>query len=403
MVRSRWRTAAGAIGLASLAGLSGPSGNGAIPLRASQSEPVQAQNAGTNPPLQELLLQERIHFSAPPPELVETSLKCDQRGNIYLVYSDDIRGALGQPGGASLLPVQRVSPDSQTVLRYLPNQSAEYAWEYRIDFNVTPWGTVYMLLQAYHHWPRHEHEKPDFLIAKFKDDGTMDSAVRLGQPASGFLQAEKIAPFPGGGGLVAGKLVLDPVRGVAKPFTGVYDQGGNLVREVELSDEVASAPDRDVVPGQPGERKDQPADKSIKETLAVDLERLVAAPDGNVYLLRASAPPRLDLISPGGEILKEARVEFDRSGLTPIGMTLAGEDAALIQFAHIATPGEPEGGSYQTVLALVNLSSGHVTGLFSLPSDPEITPSGCATSQGQFLFLGTGKDGKLDVVKFVGH
>jgi hypothetical protein len=132
--------------------------------------------------------------------------------------------------------------------------------------------------------------------------------------------------------------------------------------------------------------------------LVIDEGELIGAPDGNVYLLRATSPPCLYSISPAGMVVRAVTAHLDAPGLSPTGMSQAGEDQALIEFDHCPT-GNPSGDNkYDTVPALVNLASGDVTGTFGAPA--QIFPSACATPQGEFLFLGASKQGNLDVVKF---
>lgn len=338
--------------------------------------------------------QGRTHYSAPPPIMVETNMKCDHEGNIYAAYS-----GTPVPPDSGGLPVRKVPAESagnvvEYALQNLPNyQSAE-----QLDYDVNPWGTVYYLLSAYQHWPRLKDELPDLAVAEFKDDGTLDSVTKLKSTGEGYLQANVFAAFPYGGFLVTGTLVEDPAQHLARPFTGIYDRTGQFVREVELPGDIAAnsgAEDmRKTGPSQQGSS----AGKGADSMLAVSEGNMIGAPDGNIYLLRASNPPRLYAISAGGEVIKALTLRFDASGLTPIGMSLAGDTQALIEFGHYPTGKPSEDSKYHTVLALVNLASGDVTETFGAPGG--VLPSACATNNDELLFLGTSKQGTLDVVKF---
>ncbi|HEV2246817.1 MAG TPA: hypothetical protein VGW37_09200 [Terriglobia bacterium] len=321
-------------------------------------------------------------------------MKCDHDGNIYVAYS-----GTSLPPDSGALPVRKIPADSTgRVIEYTLQNLPDYQSAEQLNYDVNPWGTVYYLLRAYRHWPRLKGEQPDLVAAKFKDDGTLDSVTKLESTGEGYLQANLFAVFPYGGFLVTGTLVEDPAQHLARPFTGIYDRTGRFVREVELTGDVtAGSGAKDVGENGPA-KQDASAAKDVDWMLAVSEGNMIGAPDGNVYLLRASNPPRLYAISAGGEVVKALTLRFDAAGLTPIGMSLAGENQALIEFGHYPTGKPSEDSKYHTVLSLVNLASGDVTGTFEAPED--VLPSACATSNDEFLFLGTSKQGTLDVVKF---
>ncbi|MGO8792975.1 MAG: hypothetical protein ACLQVL_37075 [Terriglobia bacterium] len=311
---------------------------------------------------------------------------------MYLVYSDNSRD---QP---YIIPIQRLSPDSRTVLRYVVQPGSDYPLQVRVDWDVTPWGTVYALLEGFHHQPRQQHELPDQLIARFKEDGTVDSVTKLEQTKDGFVSPERFAAFPGGF-LITGVLALDPAQQQRRPFTGIYDQKGQFVREVRISDYLKLASKSGGTGVRTGE-EDVTQETVSKALWAADQGKVIAAPDGNVYSLRATVPPVLYKISPGGEVLKEVKVQLNSPGLTPIAMGLTAQGGALMEFAHMTTANPIEDSKYQTLLAMVDLDTGEVTDAFRLPADHHVLASACVTPQGQFLFLGTSDAGTLDLVKF---
>ena len=399
MLRRHRRTVVFAVWIAMVAGLSGL---GLSWARGWQVQPGHKQAEGQNspsPPLLSLHEQGRIHLSAPPPIMVETNVKCDHEGNIYAAYSATVI-----PLNAPDPPVRKIPADSgSSVVEYAVRNLSDYQSVERLDYDVNPWGTVYYLLRTYHHWPRLKHELPNLVVAKFKDDGTLDSVTKLESTGEGYLQANRFAAFPYGGFLVTGTLVEDPVRHLERPFTGIYDRTGQFVREVELTGDIAANSGAEdmgkTTPSKQGSSaKGSSARKGADSMLAVSEGNIIGAPDGNVYLLRASNPPRLYAISAGGEVVKALTLRFDASGLTPTGMGLAGEDKAVMEFDRFPTANPLEDKKYHSVLALVDLATGKVSGTFRAPTG--VLPSACVTSDDELLFLGTSKQGTLDVVKF---
>jgi hypothetical protein len=384
-----------AVWIATLTGLSGLGLSWAGGWQVQPGSKQAERHESSSPPLLSLREQGRVHFSAPPPLMIETNMKCDHDGNIYAAYS-----GTPLPPDSGALPVRKIPTDSaESIVKYSLQNLPDYQSAERLDYDVNPWGTVYYLLRAYRHWPRLKHELPDLAVAKFKDDGTLDSVTKLESTGEGYLQANLFAAFPYGGFLVTGTLVEDPVRHLERPFTGIYDRSGQFVREVELSGDVtADSGAKDAEKAGPS-KKGASAAKGVDWMLAVSEGNMIGAPDGNVYLLRASNPPRLYAISAGGEVVKALTLRFDASGLTPTGMSLAGETHALIEFGHFPTGNPSEDKKYHSVLALVDLATGKVTGTFGAPTG--VLP-GCATSNDELLFLGTSKQGTLDVVKFAG-
>jgi len=377
------------------------------------SEPADAkeQEEAYPPPL-ELYEAETIPFSAPPPLGFFTGIKCDVNSNIYLVYSD-------APGVGSevitldtpLPPVRKLSLDSRTVVSYAVQSLAGYELVRREDFAVDPRGTVYALLEAYHRRPDKEHKEiPDYLIAKFKDDGTVDSFLKLQKTPGENFEPWRFAVFPDGNFLVTGIVYSDPGR-LERPFTGIFSRGGVLVQQVKPSGDIRPrttppVPEADQPKGgeqasggaKPGQDEGQSGHGDSGARGFVPAYSLtVGAPDGNIYLMRASNPTRIYAVSPIGEVVQEWSVKPPRSDVEPMEMSLAGQNRLLLEFVHAWTPEDPKS---HLVLALLDLGTGQVTATYQLPAKSHVSPA-CMTVRDEFLTLGTTEDRKLKVVKFV--
>jgi hypothetical protein len=125
---------------------------------------------------------------------------------------------------------------------------------------------------------------------------------------------------------------------------------------------------------------------------------MVGAPDGNIYLMRASNPTRIYAVSPIGEVVQEWSVKPPRSDVEPMEMSLAGQNRLLLQFVHAWTRKDPKS---HLVLAVLDLGTGQVTATYQLPAGKGGLMPACMTARDEFLALGTTEDRKLKVVKFV--
>ena len=77
------------------------------------------------PERRELLATERIPFTAPPPLLADSGMKCDLNGNIYLVYTDAPEAVLSQGNAVARLPIQKLSIEHKTAVQF-PNSRTSH-------------------------------------------------------------------------------------------------------------------------------------------------------------------------------------------------------------------------------------------------------------------------------------
>jgi hypothetical protein len=313
---------------------------------------------------------------------------------MYVVYANNTRDK------TSALPIRELSPDSRSVLQFTLPQRQECQSVYRLDWDVTPWGNVYALLSCSHHSPPQPHEFPDYLITRFKDDGTVDSVTKVEQPKEGSIWLEHLAVFAHGGFLITGTMTKDPAHPESpRPFTGVYRENGQFLREVELPDFVKIAAASAYAGG--GTPQESTAQNALAQAgWAAMMGKMVAAVDGDVYSLRATAPAVLYKISPDGAVVNEVKFQFDSSGLTPLAFSLPAQGGGFVVFGRASTGNPIEDGKYHTILALVDLETGALRSAFRMPGEGRVMSSGCVTPQGQFLFLSATDTDKLALVKY---
>lgn len=353
---------------------------------------------------------ERIHFSAPPPMIVMAGTQCDANGNIYVAYTGTLdQATLNAVQKGLIFPISKVAVDSKRVVQFPAGPLEGYASVLRISFYVDPNGKVYGLMEASHH--DRGYKGPDWsdrVIVKYKDDGTVDSVVKLEPPRGepDHFVAVKFAALLDGNFLVTGSEWADKYT-PTKPLTGIFDRSGTFVAPLSLPHDVGlgsprrprPADDSVLQPPQGGKVNGQGDEGREPESRwAFDVQQglIVGSLDGNIYLLRASSPAQLYVISTAGVVLRELEVKPPEPGMRPIEMSLAGQDELLLKFVYDPGPLRQKG----PTLALLDLGKGKITDTYHLP--PNTTAlSACATRENEFLFLGTSKDNHLEVVKYV--
>lgn len=367
----------------------------------------------------ELFRGEVIPFSAPPAFMVASEMRCDLRGNIYLVYSDAPELVIGRANAISTLPISKLSLQSKSITEYAVPIIPHCRGVLRLDFDIDVSGNLYALLTALKEPLGKDEAQPAFFVAKYKDDGTMDSYFKVGQAPEGRIQPLRFAMFRDGNVLVAGTLVEG---GSLRPFTAVLDRNGTFVTGIKLPHDVAPVPLTASSGGEPegggprvapsatdggprsgkrelaepkGKANDSPVD-------AVSNGSLVSAPDGNVYLLRATDPPRLFVVSPAGEVVRQFEVQTPAPGLTPTDMGMVGDDRVFIRFTHIAAT-SADFGKGQDVITVLSPQTGELAAIYKLAageSGPNL--AACAASSYSFEFVGATDDAKhLQVAKYV--
>jgi len=304
---------------------------------------------------------------------------------------------LSKPHGSWDLPITKISLDSHNALQYSLQSFPDYETQYRESFNVDRWGNVYGLVTAFPRTidPQDSH-RPDHLIAKFKDDGTVDSTVVLSNPSAGRLDPTSFDVFSDGSFLVTGILVAssEGSQKALRPFTGIFDRSGRLIRELTLPNDVG--PDSSA--GQPETGK---ASSSKAWGLEIGQGAMISGPDGNVYVLRAAAPPQLYGISPGGEIVHQVKIPLPAEDLSLLELSFVDSNTLFAEFSPVASkPDVKADFGTRIVIGLVDLSTGELKVAYRMPTGMSNLLPGCPTARNEFSFIGTGKNGKLEVLEF---
>lgn len=341
---------------------------------------------------------------------VAASVQCDVEGNVYLERADSLAVITALAHSGASLPITKLTLGSRSHTEFAAASPPDYGRLLRTAFYVTPRGRVYALVLAYHRpADAGTNDWPDSVIVAYKDDGSIDSVIKLRAPQAARTRAFRMAAFGDGRFLVSGILYSDDPRPKQTgPFTWVFDRGGGYVASLELPhDESAaltepSGPGKALEPspfegsGPPvGDKAEKPSKPAWPLVQQIVQGPIVGALDGTIYILRASDPARLYVIDSGGRVLRSFDVRPPRSGLMPSQASLAGQSSLLVEFSHPPDRGDPHS---RVVLAVVDPNTGAVGEVYGVPSSSGVPA--CAKSENEFLFLDENEKGQLEVRAF---
>ena len=225
--------------------------------------------------------------------------KCDEDGNVYLrpIYAGS------NPKYHFQSPIQKLAPDGTPSTLYRNSGDLPEDFIAR-DFAVTPDGNFYEI--ASRGKPREAY------VLSFSADGTEKSRLKLEGPR---FAPVRFAVFKSGEYLISG--VTDWPD--SSSFVAVFDTSGKVVKILNESAEKAGKDDN-------GADIRQTSDSPIR---AAEKGEAIGAPDGNVYLLRATSPTQVLAISPGGEVVRRFSVDPGQPGMTAHSMKASREGLAI--------------------------------------------------------------------------
>ncbi len=219
--------------------------------------------------------------------------KCDPDENFYFRTYGDIDELAG--------PILKVNPKGE-LERTFSIGNAGLPGIHAYDFNVAEDGGVSQL-----GWLVGSKTHETYWV-KFRSDGTVGGKEKL---AAGFVPTGPIATFPSGELLVSGFRVESDAETPRKAFTAIFAADGALIKEV--------------IP-----REDQRIDAEFDERTKTESFRLpntaisssvaVTGSDGNVYLMRQTAPAIVYVINAKGDLVRTLKVRSGESDLPGVGI-----------------------------------------------------------------------------------
>ena len=340
---------------------------------------------------------ETIGFSQPAPTAVESSIKCGPNGEIYAVYNDN------QAEDIWKQPISKISISSKTVTQYRTPAMPGYYNPARIDFNVQADGTLYSLVQVSSSRQSDEKRRLAYFLIKYRDDGSVDSQIRVGDESGKRVEPMRVAVFADGDFLLSGTYGLrqEEIAEGAKldTFAGIWGREGTFLSPMKLMEPTAAAESSLTSSVNPYSEK-----LAKEDANAVSLGNhtlYFGSPDENIYALQGAHNPHLYVISTTGDILRETILKPPSASLTPVQMSGAGSGYLFIYYSHIVVGVPEEDISQPGLITVLNQQTEEVVAVYKMPSNTEgFSVPACADSSDDFLFLGADKNNHLAILRY---
>jgi hypothetical protein len=366
----------------------------------------------TLPPVEVLRLEETTIFASAAPNAMRSGTQCDSNGHVFV----QLAGLSGVP--MHVVPSSSVSeiiPDEKRVVEYATSSlsQSDYPHARMTSFGVLPRGELYALIFTRED-PSNEKPRPDpkYYVARFKDDGTLDSITPIhAPPGVAHWHADLLAPFPYGNFLVAGTSTTtaeQPSAGSWRPFTAIYDPTGSFVSEVALPHDIINSFSKSDS-GKPGAVAGTGSEASPTQApkpqqffeVAISTGGAVSGPDQNVWILRASDPVRLYAVSSTGQVVEHFQFSSPAPGLTPFDFGFISPGQVFLDF--VPPPGSPTVSSEPAeLIGVFNTISNQYEALYTLPKEANMGLSAlaCSDGKGGFLYLGSTPDNRFAVFDY---
>jgi len=220
-------------------------------------------------------------------------LKCDAAGKLYLRSPDDTT-------------IVKITPDKGERQATFPSRPLPTDLKRLRYFDVEPDGSLLQLASV--------RQSFDRAVVEFDALGGYKRTIRL---QTGFKWApSQIASFTSAHRiLVSGQRTLADTKAGERtrlPFTGIFDDDGKLIREVKFAD------DADL------HQMAESGDPVYVSSEVPDSNRAIthgaaeSGPDGNVYLMRAAAPPIIYAVTSDGDVIRRFRVDPGETAFAPL-------------------------------------------------------------------------------------
>lgn len=285
---------------------------------------------------------------------------CDEDGNIYLRPYISQRLS-GLPSSTS--PVQKVKPDG-TLAELFQNSDADGTKLATNGVSVSADGKLY---QA--GWTR----DGIIYVTSFAKDGSVKSRTRI---QGDLFHPYQLAVFKSGEFLLSGTKAKD---GHAS-FTAVFSSDGQMLKEVSEPE------DQDITKKAESGEAYVSANGATFANSAVEFGDAVSGSDGNVYLMRATSPAQIYVVSPHGEVVRKLRIDPGRSGY--VAHTIrAAKDGVAVAFG---IPWEKT----DTVIKMISYSGDPIATYESTGNALNPMLFACF-DHGSFTFLATANDNSV--------
>ena len=229
-------------------------------------------------------------------QTITLPIKCDSDGNMYF------RNPSNSPSTFDLIKIAK-DGTQKAAFRYYEAPDLKRAFVE--DFAVGDDGKVFELAQV---------SREKIFVLRFSSDGQLEGHVELLTTAR--FEPSQFVVTSDGSFFVSGTK-LSHEGGGGRPLNFIFNGSGKLVREVSLKGDV----DPDASP--------KVANGSTEPDSRVRFGSALPGQDGNVYLMRATSPAMIYVVSPGGDVARILKVKPPAPRDLPVTMMLNGPRLAI--------------------------------------------------------------------------
>jgi hypothetical protein len=291
--------------------------------------------------------------------------KCDFDGNLYIRKYVTDRPLLG--------PVIKIDAEGKRVALFDPASVSQLQLSRADAFSPASDGALYQIAAV-------GIAKPQIYVLHFSSDGSFSSPIHIDAD----FQPFQFAAFADGNLLLSGFQRDAQNRSDARrPFTAVFSADGRMLAQISF-DSSTSAKTPRAKAGAP------PATEAEKSIPTLDLSDAESAPDGNIYVLRRSAPAVIYAISPAGHILRTIKISPPTPGETP--------NTFHISVNRFALSFWDEKTNHQS-LVVADLQTGRRIATYSDPGTLGPTFACYSANDAAFTFLNLGEGNTLEVIR----
>lgn len=279
---------------------------------------------------------------------VTIPIKCDSGGNLYL---------RSRSTGPATFDLVQLSPNGARKATYKSADSPGLADAFIHDFSIGDDGKVYEIVQAL---------GERIFVLKFSANGQFDSKVEIAAEKP-FMPAQLVI-LRDGTFFISGTQTAEAQGGVGSPVNSIYDSNGKLLRQISLKENSK--------PKKPTKLTDRATDLNS----AIRFGRALLGQDGNIYVMRASSPATVYVISPAGKIVRVIKLEAPFEKASPV-MLMLDAGRLAIEFSDPAADDTSD-----TTIRVADGLTGEKIADYRIA--PELTEAVACYSDNRFTFVG---------------
>jgi hypothetical protein len=303
-----------------------------------------------------LKVRDRVLVGAQAPGHIVLPVRCDRDGNLYM--------RLNTTAGIARSPVAKISPDGKIAATFSLDASRGTLRDFAAGRN----GSVYLLSS------RSDAGTWIAEISQFDDAGQLDSVRMLKRE----FWPSNLAVYSSGSFLVAG--VSKPEKGLKEklPFTGIFSSNGDVIATVTTKEENMHSATKE------GNQAIFYAARDAGDVLPGEYD--------DMYLIRATSPANVMVISADGEVQRQFGLEPPEKDLEAFAVKVAGGKIAA-EFSDAK--------GYSKFISVYDAQTGERTADYELGEGAEGVYA--CYAQDHFTFLSAAANNQLEIRQAYAH